>query len=183
MLLLNMDSHSAFVALANLVKKSMVLTAFYTTNESQVRGHFKIFNIFFAENLPKLYMHFKNLSLTPEHYLSDWLMTLFASIIPLEVSSRLWDIFLLEGDIILFKAGLAVLKYLEPLLWGSNFSETVRILKMGFVGEERGGEVEAALAVSGNITQGEQDQFFAEVLGRNGLQLDRIRFNELVKKL
>lgn len=181
MLLLNMGSQDAFVALVNLIHNSRVLSALYGSNEQQVRGYFKIFNVVFAENLPKLYLHFKNLSLTPDHYLPDWFMTIFSSIIPLELSARLWDIFLLEGDIILFKTGLAVLKYLEPLLWGGNFGETVRVLSMGFVGEERGEEVKAALAVSGHITtQDQQDEFFNEVLGRNGIQLDRMKFRELV---
>ncbi|KAI9317156.1 rab-GTPase-TBC domain-containing protein [Dichotomocladium elegans] len=180
MLLLNMNSQETFIALGNLIHRSSVLSALYSSNEQRVRGYFKIFNVAFAENLPKLYLHFKNLSLTPEHYLLDWFMTIFASILPLHLSTRLWDIFLLEGDIILFKAGLAVLKYLEPLLWGGSFGETVRILNRGFVGEERGEEAKAALAVSGHITESDQDNFFNEVLGRNGLQLDRFKFRELV---
>lgn len=180
MLLLNMNAQDTFAAMLNMIRKSNVLSALYDSDESKVRGYFKIFNIMFAENLPKLYLHFKNLSLTPDHYLPDWFMTLFSSVIPLDLSSRLWDIFLLDGDIILFKAGLAVLKYLEPLLWGGTFGETVKILNTGFIGEERGQEAKAALAVSGHVTQGEQDQFFDEVLGRNGLQFDRIKFRELV---
>ncbi|KAI9274593.1 rab-GTPase-TBC domain-containing protein [Phascolomyces articulosus] len=180
MLLLNMSTDEALVALPNLIRKSGVLSALYDGDEQRVRGYFKIFNIGFAENLPKLYLHFKNLSLTPDHYLPDWFMTIFSSIVPLELSSWLWDIFLLEGDIILFKTGLAVLKYLEPLLWGGNFGETARILNMGFIGEERGEEVKAALAVSGHITEGDEEHFFNEVLGRNGIQFDRLKFRELL---
>lgn len=175
-----MNSQETFVALCNLIHKSDVLSALYSSDEQRVRGYFKIFNIVFAENLPKLYLHFKNLSLTPEHYLPDWFMTIFSSILPLDLSSRLWDIFLLEGDIILFKTGLAVLKYLEPLLWGGSFGETVKTLNMGFIGEERGQEVKAAVAVTGHIMEGEHDAFFNEVLGRNGLRLDRFKFKELV---
>ena len=180
MLLLNMSTEETMIALPNLIRKSGVLSALYDGDEQRVRGYFKIFNIGFAENLPKLYLHFKNLSLTPDHYLPDWFMTIFSSIVPLELSSWLWDIFLLEGDIILFKTGLAVLKYLEPLLWGGNFGETARILNMGFIGEERGQEVKAALAVSGHITEGDEEQFFNEVLGRNGIQFDRLKFRELL---
>ncbi|KAI9013387.1 rab-GTPase-TBC domain-containing protein [Phycomyces nitens] len=181
MLLLNMGAQDTFASLTNLIHKSDLLSALYSSDEQRVKGYFKIFNVIFAENLYKLYLHFQNLSLTPDNYLPDWFMTLFASIMPLELSSRLWDIFLLQGDVILFKTGLAVLKYLEPLLWGGSFGETVKILNMGFVGEERGEEVKAALAVSGNITEGEQDLFFDEVLGKHGIHLDSARYNELIK--
>ncbi|KAI7865590.1 rab-GTPase-TBC domain-containing protein [Spinellus fusiger] len=181
MLLLNMGAHDSFVSLANLIHKSDLLSALYSSDEQRVKGYFKIFNVIFAENLYKLYLHFQNLCLTPDNYLPDWFMTLFASIVPLELSSRLWDIFLLQGDVVLFKAGLTVLKYLEPLLWGGSFGETVKVLNMGFVGEERGKQVKAALAVSGHITEGEQDLFFDEVLGKHGIHLDTLRYNELVK--
>ncbi|KAI8051910.1 rab-GTPase-TBC domain-containing protein [Gilbertella persicaria] len=179
-LLLNMNSQDTFVALINMISNSQVLSALYDSDEKKIQGFFKVFNVIFAENLPKLYLHFKNLALTPENYLPDWFMTIFASMIPLELSSRLWDIYLLYGDIILFRTGLVVLKYLEPLLWGSGFSETVRILNMGFVGEHRGEEVKAALAVSGHITEGGEDPFFDEILGRKGVHLDEARFKELL---
>ncbi|KAI8083051.1 rab-GTPase-TBC domain-containing protein, partial [Halteromyces radiatus] len=138
MLLLNMGTNDTFIGLINLIHNSPVLSALYNSDETRVKGYFKIFNVVFAEHMPKLYLHFKNLSLTPDNYLPDWLMTVFTSVTPLGLSSRLWDIFLLEGDVILFKTGLVVLRYLEPLLWGGGFSETVRILNMGFIGEHRG---------------------------------------------
>ncbi|KAG1146843.1 hypothetical protein G6F37_007826 [Rhizopus arrhizus] len=179
-LLLNMNTVETFTSLINLINSSEVLSALYKSDEKRIQGFFKVFNVIFAENFPKLYLHFKNLTLTPENYLPDWFMTIFASIIPLELSSRLWDIYLLHGDIILFRTGLVVLKYLEPLLWGSGFSETVRILNMGFVGENKGEEVKAAMAVSGHITEGDDDPFFDEILGKKGVQLDENRFKELI---
>ncbi|KAI8393510.1 rab-GTPase-TBC domain-containing protein [Radiomyces spectabilis] len=179
MLLLNMGTQDTFQALVNLIHRSDILWSFYHADEARVKSYFKIFNVVFAENLPKLYLHFKNLALTPDNYLPDWFMTIFSSVIPLELSSRLWDIFLLEGDIVLIRTGLVVLKYLEPLLWGGGFGETVKILNMGFVGEHRGEEVRAALAVSGHITQGEQDQFFDEIIGKDGIHLDDIKYREL----
>ena len=175
-----MGAQETFTALINMISGSEVLSALYNSDEKRIQGFFKVFNVIFAENLPKLYLHFKNLTLTPENYLPDWFMTVFASIIPLELSSRLWDIYLLHGDIILFRTGLVVLKYLEPLLWGGGFSETVKILNMGFVGEHRGEEVKAALAVSGHITDGDEDPFFDEILGRKGVHLDETRFKELL---
>jgi hypothetical protein len=181
MLLLNMEPDRAFISLCNLIQKSRVLSAMFSNSEDGVRGYAKVFNVLFAENLPKLYLHFRNLSLTPNNYLTDWLTTVFASVLPLELSSRLWDTFILHGDIILFKAGLVMLKYLEPLLWGGSYGETVKTLNMGFVGEERGEELNAVMAVSGDITQGEQDRFFDEVMGYGGIRVDDAKYGELIR--
>ncbi|KAI8059517.1 rab-GTPase-TBC domain-containing protein [Gongronella butleri] len=184
MLLLNMNMEDAFIALINMIDNSPVLSALYRGDEARVKGYFKVFNILFAEHMPKLYLHFKNLALLPDNYLPDWFMTLFASITPLGLSSRIWDIFLLEGDVALFKAGLTMLKYLEPLLWGGGFSETVRTLNLGFVGTHRGEEAKAAIAVSGDIAKGEQDLFFQDMLGTgktSTIHLDHPTYNTLVK--
>lgn len=51
---------------------------------------------------------------------------------------------------------------------------------MGFIGENRGEEVKAAVAVSGHITEGDDDPFFDEILGKKGVQLDDHRFKELL---
>ncbi|ORX50238.1 RabGAP/TBC [Hesseltinella vesiculosa] len=184
MLLLNMGMEDSYIGLINMIDSSAVLSALYQNDETRVKGYFKVFNVLFAEHMPKLYLHFKNLTLLPDNYLPDWFMTLFASIMPLGLSSRIWDIFLLEGDIVLFKAGLTMLKYLEPLLWGGGFSETVRILNLGFVGTHRGEEAKAAVAVSGNITKGEQEQFFDDMLGSSksgAVHLDPNTYQILVK--
>jgi hypothetical protein len=181
MFLLNMEPDRAFVSLCNVIQKSPVWSAVFSASENGIRNYAKVFNVLFAENLPKLYLHFRNLALTPNNYLTDWLTTVFASVLPLELSSRLWDIFMLRGDIILFKTGLVMLKYLEPLLWGGSYGETVKTLNMGFVGEERGEELNAVMAVSGNITQGEQDRFFDEVMGHGSIRVDDSKYAELIR--
>lgn len=38
----------------------------------QMLKYFAAFEVFFEENLPKLFLHFKSYSLTPDIYLIDW---------------------------------------------------------------------------------------------------------------
>lgn len=38
----------------------------------QMLKYFAAFEVFFEENLPKLFQHFQNNSLTPDFYLIDW---------------------------------------------------------------------------------------------------------------
>lgn len=42
------------------------------TLSPQMLTYFAAFEVFFEENLPKLFTHFKKNSLTPDIYLIDW---------------------------------------------------------------------------------------------------------------
>lgn len=70
---------------------------------------------FFDENLqrvlPLVFNHFKALDLSSEIFLIQWFMRLFSNNFPIEMSARLWDNFLLEGEIYVFKVAIAYLKY------------------------------------------------------------------------
>lgn len=44
----------------------------YFTLSPQMLTYFAAFEVFFEENLPKLFTHFKKNSLTPDIYLIDW---------------------------------------------------------------------------------------------------------------
>lgn len=41
-------------------------------SSSQMLTYFAAFEVFFEENLPKLFAHFKKNNLTPDIYLIDW---------------------------------------------------------------------------------------------------------------
>lgn len=44
----------------------------YSTFSPQMLTYFAAFEVFFEENLPKLFAHFKKNNLTPDIYLIDW---------------------------------------------------------------------------------------------------------------
>jgi|SRR5277367_5293688 len=72
----------------------------------------------FYNNLDSLHAYFTNkLRLHPSAYLDRMLRSLFAMHMPLEVLSRVWDIYAFEGDIILLRAVVAVMWQLEPKLY------------------------------------------------------------------
>lgn len=45
---------------------------FFPVVFSQMLTYFAAFEVFFEENLPKLFAHFKKNNLTPDIYLIDW---------------------------------------------------------------------------------------------------------------
>lgn len=70
----------------------------------------------------------------PSLYLFPWLSTLFVRYLPLDLSIRLFDNFLLEGDSFLFKTALVLLEILEPRL----FNPVLEELKAVFEGKDKG---------------------------------------------
>uniref|UniRef100_A0A8C9SSG7 TBC1 domain family member 14 n=1 Tax=Scleropages formosus TaxID=113540 RepID=A0A8C9SSG7_SCLFO len=84
--------------------------------------------IFFEENLPKLFAHFKKNNLTPDIYLIDWIFTLYSKSLPLDLACRVWDVFCRDGEEFLFRTALGVLKLYEDILTKMDFIHNAQFL-------------------------------------------------------
>jgi len=50
-------------------------------------------------------------------FLIDWFLTIFAKCLTVDVASVVWDLFLLDGEVVLYCTAIAILRILEdPLL-------------------------------------------------------------------
>ena len=70
----------------------------------------------------------------PSLYLHPWLRTVFAFHLPIDCATRIFDIFVLEGDSALFRVALAVLQSMEARLFNPDKDE----LRALFRGEDKG---------------------------------------------
>jgi Rab-GTPase-TBC domain len=59
--------------------------------------------------MPELFKHFETLDITTDLFLIDWMLTLYSKILDIGVVSRIWDNFMLDGEIFAIKTGLALL--------------------------------------------------------------------------
>ena len=66
---------------------------------------------------------------TPMLYATQWFMTIFSTNLPLELTLRIWDIFFIEGQKILFRIGLAIMKINEKELMKADFEKVSSIIK------------------------------------------------------
>lgn len=55
---------------------------------------------------------------------------MFATQMPLELTLRIWDIFFIEGNKILFRIGLAIMKINEKELLKADFEKVTSIIKV-----------------------------------------------------
>lgn len=115
MLLLYMNAEEAFVCLCNLLSRRANLD-FYRLKKEAIDAYVSCFDFFFEENLPLLAAHLKECGVTSEMYLMDWNLALFAKALPLEAAARIWDCYLVEGEVFIMRAALGILRmYAETL--------------------------------------------------------------------
>uniref|UniRef100_A0A8C5VWY3 Rab-GAP TBC domain-containing protein n=1 Tax=Microcebus murinus TaxID=30608 RepID=A0A8C5VWY3_MICMU len=107
-LILNLDTADAFIAFSNLLNK-LCQMAFFRVDHGLMLTYFAAFEVFFEENLPKLFAHFKKNNLTPDIYLIDWIFTLYSKSLPLDLACRVWDVFCGDGEEFLFRTALDIL--------------------------------------------------------------------------
>lgn len=126
-LILNLDTADAFIAFANLLNKPCQM-AFFRVDHSLMLTYFSAFEVFFEENLPKLFAHFKTNNLTPDIYLIDWIFTLYSKSLPLDLACRVWDVFCRDGEEFLFRTALGLLRLYQDVLTTMDFIHMAQFL-------------------------------------------------------
>ncbi|XP_014217329.1 TBC1 domain family member 12-like [Copidosoma floridanum] len=124
---LNMEASVAFTCFANLLNQPCHLAAF-TLDQRQMNAYYKAYSNALANKLPKVYTHFVAAGLSPDLYLLDWLYTIYAKAMPLDVACRVWDMFLRDGDEFLFRTALGVLHLYQDELLDMDFVRGAQFL-------------------------------------------------------
>lgn len=127
MLLLNLDVVDAFICFANLLNRPCQL-AFFRVDQPQMNAYYTLYDDFFRENMPKLFSHFQKNSLTSDLYLVDWIYTMYSRSLPLDVASRVWDVFLRDGEEFLFRSALGIMRLYEQVLLQLDFINLAQFL-------------------------------------------------------
>jgi hypothetical protein len=70
--------------------------------------HSSLFQMLLAHNAPAIHAHFHAIELTTEHFLLDWWLTLYAKAATLPLAFRIWDCFLIEGEVFLHLAAVGM---------------------------------------------------------------------------
>lgn len=92
--------------------------AFYRGDKSEIELRSQLFEFLLEKNAIKVKKHFEVLKLEAKMYLVSWFLSGFADCFGSrkDFLYRIWDNFLLEGEIYLFKVGIAIIKYYETEL-------------------------------------------------------------------
>ena len=74
-------------------------------------------------HMPKLFNHFRKITMTTDYFSSKWFMTIFSCSLPYELMPVIFDMFISEGWKSVFRIGIALLKQLEPALLEKDMME------------------------------------------------------------
>ena len=69
-------------------------------------AYYHTFEELLNENCPRLAKHLRELKVSPDLYLLDWLLTVFARSVPLDTAARIWDVYLRDGEEFLIRAAI-----------------------------------------------------------------------------
>lgn len=127
MFLLYMDPPEAFMCLCNLLTRHFFL-AFLSADTDHVYSMFRLFSSWLKTSMPQIHRHFEAIHLGPELYLLNWAFTMYAKILPLDTACLVWDNYMLEGELTIFKTALALLKMHKTQLLGCSFDQAIKLL-------------------------------------------------------
>lgn len=133
-LLWYVDEYDSFQCFLNIINSHHFLY-FFSNDMAQIKWRIDFFDKLFANTLPNLKKHFEALELKSELYLIEWLVYLYSKNLEIEVVSRIWDNFLLEGEIFAYKSAIAILKYFERDLIKQSFSGALSLLQKPSIDE------------------------------------------------
>ncbi|XP_030923606.1 EVI5-like protein isoform X2 [Quercus lobata] len=140
LLLLYMSEEDAFWLLVALLKGAVhaPMEGLYLVGLPLVQQYLFQFDNLAREYLPKLGEHFTQEMVNPSMYASQWFITVFSYSFPFHLALRIWDVFLyeiyiyhihLQGVQIVFKVGLALLKYCHDDLIKLPFEKLIYALR------------------------------------------------------
>lgn len=109
LLVMNGDSPKAYCLLKRLVR-GLNLRGLYTENLPKLASMTESIHDNLDVMLPELRRSFETEEVTDGMWVTKWLLSMYAAVLPLHVVLRVWDVLLHKGASFLLKVGLALLK-------------------------------------------------------------------------
>ena len=113
MLLLYMEPPDAFACLCSLLHAHFLGQL---SGGEQAQWRLKCAGQVVARELPELAQHLSALGVEPRAFLPQWLGTLFMTTLALDTAARVWDCYLRDGELFVWRCALEILRLLQPQL-------------------------------------------------------------------
>ena len=127
-LILGENEYNTFCNIFNLICGTNIIK-YLLGDEQFIKSSVLFFNNLIKEKVPRVFEHFKKLEITTELYLIPWFEEIFTSTLNYTLLLRVLDLFLLNGDYILYQVGLAIINIQEEDILNSTISEIFKILR------------------------------------------------------
>ncbi len=127
-LILGENEFNIFSNVYNLVCGTNLIK-YLLGDEQFIKNSILFFNQLISKKIPRVWEHFKKLEITTELYLIPWFEEIFTGTLSYKILLRVLDLYLLNGDYILYQVGLTIIKIQEEEILNSTISEVFRVLR------------------------------------------------------
>ena len=127
MLFVFQEEGDTFINIVNLIYSN--LFSIFIGDESEIKSYSDLFNKLLEKYIPKISKQFGKMEITPELYLIPWLEEFFTKTFNVNILNHIFDLFLINGEYILFQIGLSIIKLLEDELPNSTIGEIFKSLQ------------------------------------------------------
>ena len=121
------EEEDTFISIINLICSN--LFSIFIGDENEIKAYSNFFNSLLKKYIPKISNLFEKMEITPELYLIPWLEEFYTKTFDLNILNHIFDLFLINGEYILFQTGLSIIKLLEDELANSTINEIFKSLK------------------------------------------------------
>jgi hypothetical protein len=130
LLLTYMDEESAFWMIHSLVVKYN-LKGYYLKDFPELKPSFYKLLSLMKRHLPNIYEHFRKNEVYPTMYATQWFISIYSVNFRFDTLVRIFDVFLLEGEKVLYRLALAILKINEEVIMKAKRFEDIMCLFKG----------------------------------------------------
>ncbi len=121
------EEEDTFISIINLICSN--LFSIFIGDENEIKAYSNFFNSLLKKYIPKISNLFEKMEITPELYLIPWFEEFYTKTFDLNILNHIFDLFLINGEYILFQTGLSIIKLLEDELANSTINEIFKSLK------------------------------------------------------
>lgn len=121
------DETKTFINTVNLICSNIL--KILIGDKKEINNSCKFFQTLLAKFLPKIDKHFSKLEITPQLYMIPWFEELFSRTIDYKLLSHIIDLYLLNGEYVLYQTSLTILKSYEEDLISLTINDIFKILQ------------------------------------------------------
>ena len=127
-LLVGFSETKSFKCIMNLICSRNILK-FYIGDTNTINRYLNFFTKLLEKYAKEVFDHLNKLEIKPELYLIPWFEKLFTQSLDYDILLHVFDLYIVNGEYILFQTAITIIKLLEEDLLNLTISEVFKLLK------------------------------------------------------